>query len=116
MAQITDLTWAQLETAAGLTNLIVSDSTNGLMIRVAALTGITTTSKAAMGVTEVLFELRNHAAKAQETVNSGQNIGERLAAFPPISSGTAINGYVTQAGQIIVKTPLSTSGIVGANN
>lgn len=116
MAQITDLTWQQLETASNLNNLVIVDPTYGVCIRVGALLGANPTTKTATGVVEALFELRHHAATAQATANSGQNIGDRLAAFPPTTSGTAINGYVVQSGQIIVKTPLATSGIVGANN
>lgn len=116
MAQITDLTWQQLETASGITNLIIIDPTYGVCIRVGALLGANPNSKTATGVVEALFELRNHAATAQTAVNVGQNIGERLSAFPPITSGTAVNSYVVQAGQIIVKTPLASNGIVGVNN
>ncbi|MBU7587250.1 MAG: hypothetical protein KAF91_31125 [Nostoc sp. TH1S01] len=116
MAQVTDLTWQQIETASGLNDLIQIDPTHGVMIKVSALLANPVTAKSASGVVEALFELRNHAATAQATVNAGQTIGERLAAFPPTTSGTAVNGYVVQAGQIIVKTPLATNGIVGANN
>lgn len=116
MAQITDLTWQQLETASGVSDLIQIDPTHGVMIKASALLSSPVTSKSDAGVTEVLFELRNIAAAAQATANVGQNIGDRLAAFPPTTSGTATNGYVVQAGQIIVKTPLATNGIVGANN
>ena len=116
MTQVTDLTWQQLETASGLSDLIQIDPTHGVMIKVSALLANPITAKSASGVVEALFELRNIAAAAQATANVNQNIGDRLAAFPPTTSGTAVNGYVTQAGQIIVKTPLATNGIVGANN
>lgn len=116
MAQITDLTWQQLETASGISNLIVVDPTYGVCIRVGALLGANPTVKTATGVVEALFELRNHAATAQSSANTNQNLGDRLAAFPPVTSGTAINGYVVQAGQIVVKTPLANNGIVGVNN
>jgi hypothetical protein len=65
---------------------------------------------------QALYQLRECAARAQITVNANQTIGERLAAFPTSSTGTAVNGYVLSSGQIITKTPLATSGIVGANN
>lgn len=116
MAVITDLSWQQLETASGISNLIINDATYGLCIRVGALIGNNPTDKNSLGVTETLFELRNYAAIAQNSVNVGKNIGERLAAFPPLTSGTAINGYVIQSGLIVVKTPLAINGILGTNN
>lgn len=116
MPQITDLTWQQLETAIGVNNAIIVDPTHGICIRVGALLGSNPTAKTAMGVVEAMFELREAAKKAQDTANTNQAIGERLAAFPPVSSGTAVNGFVMQSGAIIVRTPLATTGIVGAAN
>lgn len=117
MAQITDLTWQQIESAAtGITNLVFVDATHGVCLRVSALLANAVANKSGIGVVEFLHELRNIAAVAQESANENAIIGERLAAFPPSSSGTVINGYVIQSGAIVVKTPLATSGIVGANN
>lgn len=124
MAQITDLTWQQLETASGASgssNLIIVDSSEGLLLRLSVLTGvvslpINSNPKNTMGVVQALYRLREIAAIAQITANAGQSIGERLAAFPPASNGTAVNGFVMSSGQIITRTPLSSTGIVGASN
>ena len=114
MAAVTDLTWQQLETASGLS--LISSDASGLVIKISALTGSNTTDKNTTGVIEALFKLRNFAAAAQESANDGKAIGERLASFPPSTSGTVVDGYVIEAGQIVVKTPLSTSGLGGVNN
>lgn len=116
MAQITDLSWQQLETASELNDLIIVDATYGVMINVSALLPSQVNAKSSTGVVETLFELLKIAASAQTTINVGQNIGERLAAFPPLVSGTAVNGFVQQSAQVIVKTPLATSGISGVSN
>ncbi|AFY43754.1 hypothetical protein [Nostoc sp. PCC 7107] len=116
MAQITDLTWQQIETASTLSDLIQIDPTHGVMIKVSALLANPVTAKSASGVVETLFELLKIANSAQTTVNVGQTIGERLSAFPQLVSGTAINGYVQQSAQIVVRTPLATSGISGVSN
>ncbi len=114
MAAVTDLTWQQLETASGLS--LISSDASGLIIKISALTGSNTTDKNTSGVIEALFKLRDFASTAQESANDGKAIGERLASFPPSSSGTAVDGYVIQTGQIVAKTPLSTSGLGGINN
>jgi hypothetical protein len=116
MVQITDLTWQQLETASGLFNLIIVDNNQGLLLRLSALTGAVNLSKTDGGVVQSLYQLRQWAAAAQITVNTGQSIGERLAAFPSASNGTAVNGFVMSSGQIITRTPLATTGIVGATS
>ncbi|MCL6755399.1 hypothetical protein KBT16_32230 [Nostoc sp. CCCryo 231-06] len=116
MAQITDLTFQQLETASGSTNLLIVDGTNGLMLRLSALTTAAVTAKSNSGVVQALYKLRELAALAQIAANTNAVIGERLAAFPQASTGTAVNGYVISSGQIITKTPLSVNGILGANN
>ncbi len=118
MAQIVDLTWQELEIASG-NSLIITEPGLGLLLRLSVLTGIIDTSataKRTTGVVQALYQLREWAAAAQATVNAGQSIGERLAAFPPASNGTAVNGFVMSSGQIIVRTPLATTGIVGASN
>ena len=119
MAQITDLTWQQLETASG-SSLIIVDSSQGLLLRLSALTDVVSlpsgNPKNSAGVVQALYRLREFAAIAQATANASQSIGERLAAFPPASNGTAVNGFVMSSGQIITRTPLSSTGIVGASN
>ncbi|MBW4480492.1 MAG: hypothetical protein KME54_27560 [Tolypothrix brevis GSE-NOS-MK-07-07A] len=118
MAQITDLTWHQLETASGLP-LMVFDNNLGILVRVSPLIGNVTMPndfRDAVGVVQALYQLRQAAAAAQIIVNAGQSIGERLAAFPLASNGTAVNGFVMSSGQIITRTPLATTGILGAIN
>ncbi|MCV3215691.1 hypothetical protein OGM63_19605 [Plectonema radiosum NIES-515] len=118
MTQIIDLTWQQLETASGLP-LMVFDNNLGILVRVSPLIGnitIPNNYKDAMGVVQALYQLRQAAASAQIAVNTGQSIGERLAAFPPASNGTAVNGFVMSSGQIITRTPLASTGIIGASN
>jgi hypothetical protein len=118
MAQITDLTWQQLETASS-SSLIIVDNSLGLLLKLSVLTdavSLPTNPKDSMGVVQALYRLREFAAAAQATANAGQSIGERLAAFPPASNGTAVNGFVMSSGQIITRTPLSSTGIVGASN
>ena len=116
MAAITDLSWQQLETASGLNNLIIIDSANGLTLRLSALTTAAVSAKTDKGVMQALYKIRELAALAQITANQNAAIGERLAAFPQASTGTAVNGYVLTSGLIITKTPLQTTGILGANN
>lgn len=110
-----DLTWQQLETASNLANLFTV--VNGkLMIDVSVLLGSDISQKSQTGVVEALFKLREVAAKAQETVNVGQLVGNRLQAFPPSTSGTAVNDVVLQAGIIYVRRSLANTGILGAKN
>lgn len=116
MTIITDLTFQQLETASGLSNLLIVDATYGLMVRLSAITPSPINDKNASGVVQALYQLRECAARAQFTVNTNKSIGERLAAFPQASTGTAVNGYVLSSGQIITKTPLALTGIIGASN
>jgi hypothetical protein len=120
MAPITDLTWAQLQDASGSPGLMVFDDNLGLVLRLSFLTGVTySTLNNAMGsngVVQALYQLREWAAAAQVSVNTGKSIGDRLAAFPPASHGTALNGFVMSSGQIVTRTPLATTGIVGASN
>jgi len=123
MAQIVDLTWLQLDTASGTSgssSLIIPDNSLGLLLRLSALgvvgLGGSASPKNLPGVVQALYQLREWAAAAQVTANAGQSIGERLAAFPPASNGTAVNGFVMSSGQIITRTPLATTGIVGASN
>jgi hypothetical protein len=116
MTAITDLTFQQLETASGLSNLLIVGGTDGMMLRLSALTAAAVTAKSNYGVVQALYKLRELAALAQITANQNAVIGERLAAFPQASTGTAVNGYVVSSGQIITKTPLSVNGILGANN
>ncbi|HIK27977.1 MAG: hypothetical protein N3E45_17100 [Oscillatoriaceae bacterium SKW80] len=114
MAALTDITWQQLEAASGLS--FISSDSSGLIIRLQPLTGSNSTNKNSPGVVQALFKLREFAAIAQVSANQGKVIGERLASFPPSSSGTAVDGYVIQAGQIIAKNPLSNTGLGGVNN
>jgi hypothetical protein len=116
LAIITDLSWQQIETASGLNNLIIIDGANGLMLRLSALTAAAVTVKTDKGVVQALHKLREIASLAQITANQNATIGERLAAFPPSSTSSAVAGYVISNGQIVVKTPLSLNGIVGANS
>jgi hypothetical protein len=116
MASITDLSWQALETASAINNLIIIDGSNGLMLRLSALTSAAVAAKTDKGVVQALYKLREIASIAQITANQNVAIGERLAAFPPSSTSTAINGYVVSNGNIIVKHPLAVSGILGANN
>lgn len=115
MAAITDLTFQQLETASGVSNLLIVDSTYGLMLRLSALTSAAVNAKSNSGVVQALYKVREYAALAH-TTNQSAVIGERLAAFPQATTGTAVNGYVLSSGQIITKTPLAINGILGANN
>ncbi len=116
VAVITDLTWQQIETASGIANLIIIDNANGLTLRLSALTTTPVNNKSQNGVVQALYKLREIASLAQITANQNAVIGERLAAFPVSSNGTAVNGYVLSSGQIIVKTPLQLTGIYGATN
>lgn len=116
MAVITDLTWAQLEAASGAANLIEVHQTEGLKLRLSVMLAAIVTDKNTTGVVKALNFLREYAAKAQVTVNTNQQIGERLAAFPPASSGAAVDGYVLTSGQILVKQPLNAAGTIGASN
>lgn len=115
MALITDLSWQALETASAINNLIIVDG-NGLSLRLSALTTAAVSAKSDKGVVQALYKLREIAAIAQIAANQNVAIGERLAAFPPSSTSTAINGYVVSNGNIIVKHPLANTGILGANN
>ena len=116
MTKIVDLTFQEVVTASGLPNLIITDNTQGLLLRISALTGVISTDINSQGFLQLMYKLREFGVVAQNTVNVGQSIGERLAAFPPQSSGSAINGYVTISQQIITKAPVNTNLINGVNN
>ncbi|WP_200819291.1 hypothetical protein, partial [Tolypothrix sp. NIES-4075] len=76
--------------------MIIVDDDLGLLLKLSALTNIVNfppDPKNSEGVVQALYRLREFAAKAQATVNAGQSIGSRLAAFPPASNGTA--GFFT---------------------
>jgi len=116
MAIITDLSFQQLETAAGIADLFSVNQSLGLMMRLSALITPGVDAKSDKGVVQILYKLREICALAQITANQNALMGERLAAFPQAQTGTAINGYVISSGQIVVKTPLSVTGILGATN
>jgi hypothetical protein len=113
---INDLTWQQLENASTIGNLLIVDNSQGLLLRLSALTGAISIDKNSSGVVQAMYKLREYCANAQNQVNVGASIGERFAAFPNSVTGTAINGYVTCSGQIITRIPVSTNGILGAIN
>jgi len=115
MAVIEDLTWKQINDAAGV-EVCINTPEHGVIIQVGALLKSNPTTLTAVGVVEALYELRELAAAAQKTVNAGQQVGERLSAFPVAASGTVVDGYVTQVGSIVARIPLATNGIVGSSN
>lgn len=112
MPQITDLTWAQLETALG-SNGAISVVGGTIVIKPSLITGDSLETMAASGVVEFMHKIRSACSSAQTTVNNGQAIGDRLAAFPAQTATTPIDGYVTITQQIVSRVPLNTNSIVG---
>lgn len=113
MPAITDLTWQQLESALGSLG-VVSISGGTIVIKPAVLTGDTMDSLTSSGVIEFMHKLREACSAAQSTVNNGQAVGERLAAFPASTATSPSNGYVTVTQQIITRVPLNPNAIVGS--
>lgn len=116
MAVITDLTWEQLNTELGGAGKITVSGGN-VIISPSAVTGDTIDALTKGGVIEFLSKLLEAAARAQTTVNQGQAVGERLAAFPAPQYGGVANGYVTVTQSMTARVsvnPATQSVIIGA--
>ena len=122
MAAITDLTWQQLEDAAGITGAIAVTGTGDaakVMIDVSLITGTHIGALSAGGVVDFLIKLREFAAAAQVTANTGQSVGEKLAAFPTLTYGSlGSDGKVQVQGNIVGKLGVSPQSLhaVGINS
>lgn len=85
MAAITNLTFEQINNEA--TNQIFMYSQGDIILSLAALTGDTYTGLTDAQVVEAIWKLRELAAAAQITVNTGVDVDEQLVAFPISSTG-----------------------------
>ena len=122
MTALTDLTWAEVETATGTTGAIsiVGTAPNAkVVIDVSLLTGTAIGDLSSGGVVDFLLKLREACAAAQITANANQNVGERLATFPALVYGNlASDGTVQVQGSIVGKMTVSpqTLHLIGVNN
>lgn len=122
MAAITDLTFNQLSEALATTGaLSVSEDILGnitVQLSVSIINDETINNLASMGVVKFLTRLREACHKAQEAINTSQDTGEKLNAFPAATStGSVVDGYVQQSGTIQSKIAVATATqIVGPNN
>lgn len=111
MTAIVDLTWQQLQDASAIAGAIAIEGTGDtakVMIDVGKILGISATVLTANGVVDFLIKLREFAAAAQLTVNTGQVAGENLAAFPKLTYGTlGTDGKVQVQGNIVAKLSVS---------
>ena len=121
MAAITDLTFAQLSDALGATGAVyVGEDTLGnitVQLSISVINDENINNLTNTGVVKFLTRLREACHKAQETINQGQAVGEKLDAFlAATSTGAVVDGYVQQAGSIKSKIAVATATqIVGLN-
>jgi hypothetical protein len=112
---VTDLTWSQVETALGNAGAIAPDADGLLVINPALITGQAMTMND-FGVIEFLYKFLLACNVAQTAINSNQEVGQRLAAFPAFSAGAPINNYVQISQQVICRIPLNTNTVIGSTN
>jgi hypothetical protein len=113
-----DLTFQQLQDAIGSAGAISYDATEGIRIKIAAITGDTYTGLTSTGVIEALSKLLAAAYKAQVTVNASAPIGARLNAFSQpalgIPTGDANGNYYTVATYTMQsQSPIDLNSVVG---
>jgi hypothetical protein len=85
MAAITNLTFEQINDEA--TAPVFTYAAGDITLSLSALTGDTYTGLTDAQVVEAVWKLRQLAAAAQVTVNTGVVADEQLAAFPLASTG-----------------------------
>ena len=112
---VTDLSWAQVEAALGSLGAISIDADGVVSIKPSVITN-EGASMASTGVVEFVYKFLLACNSAQTSVNSTQNVGNRLAAFPPFSAGAPIDGYVQVTQQVVSRIPLNTSIVQGPSN
>ena len=105
MAAITDLNWQQLGDALGGNGQVFlgedAQGNIGVLISVSTVNNSLAGGLNTGGVVKFLMRLREAAAQAQVLINETQEVGEKLNAFPPSSStGSVVNGAITQTGTI----------------
>lgn len=113
MPQLTDLTPAQVLAQVPQNAIFVGEDpigNIGVQISLSLLLGEPVINVNDPCMVKLMTRLREACASAQEVANQNQGEGERLNAFPPAtSSGTVIDGYVTQAGAINSRIKVSTA-------
>lgn len=104
MAQLTDLTPAQVVAQLPANSFFVGEDplgNIGVVVSLTQLLGEPVVNLNDPCVVKLMTRLREACATAQEVANQNQVEGERLNAFPSaVSSGNVIDGYVTQTGSI----------------
>lgn len=125
MPAITDLTWSQLNQALielnGGTGIIeTNDSDFATVINVGKTLGYPPTlndnSQGTYGVIRFMARLLDACRLAQETVNQGQSVGERLAAFPAPTPGATTGGYAALTRSMTGRHDLTSSNkVIGGN-
>lgn len=76
-----DLTWNQLKTDINVTDSITISGSE-ITIKINAVTGGTYASLDSVGVVEFIQKLLAVCNKTQNRINTGAEVGNRLAAFP----------------------------------
>lgn len=87
MAAVTDLTFAQMNTALGVAAFVLDAPNDDIKLSLKALTGDEFTSLTNDGVTEVVYKIVKGCQQAQITVNTGVDADEQLRSFPPATTG-----------------------------
>lgn len=121
----TDLSWGQLNgvipnnDGTFLTFVTFTEpdaeGVSNVSINLSVLTGYSITSSQSKGVIKALTRLLEAARLAQEKLNEGKPVGERLAAFPAPTIGNQTNGQVPFERRIVSRVELaSATSIIGA--
>lgn len=117
MAAPTDLSWqhlngALLDAHGSPLNFVFigepdAEGFSEVKIDLSSLTGYPITNGQSKGVIKALSRLLEAARNAQEKLNEGKPAGERLAAFPPPTTGATANGTVPITRSIASRAVLS---------
>lgn len=107
MAPINDLTFVQWQ--ADLPAGVLTVTGGVVSLNLTVLSGGSVDALAKPGVVKALAILLDAAYKTQLTVNTGQAVGERLAAFPPPSSGAIANGFAPVTRSLISRAEVATA-------
>ena len=119
MATVTDLSFAQMNTAAQADPLIARDvfgwdaDNNKVTIDVNALTGKSLTSLNDLGVVSLMYTLRRVAGDAQIAVNdaTATTPEETLKSFPESTSSSPVNGIIEVQTSSVFNLPVGINAI-----
>lgn len=112
MAAVTDLTWQQVLDKLPANSIVIAGGK--VMLDVSVITGSTIDALTDVGVIKAITALLNAGLLAQNTANTGQAAGEKLAAFGTPTNGAIANGFAPVTRTFVSRSELATAiNIVG---